>query len=222
VGGNRRAGSPGGLRKKSLSSSAPGPSWQGGPLRLEQRGHSFLPSGSESASQPTHGAPRPLPPTKMLSFREMGTPSLAWERRAVSSPLPHPPTPLARRSSVSRLASWLPPPLVPQAAARWRRSRRSAQGSPVNVRDLVQASCTCCFSHLGHFPRYHVVPPSFRPLLKCHLRGAVPDHCSHFLLVFYNRLDICSVVRAGPKAWWAPSPVFPPKTLVAFGSEAHK
>lgn len=75
--------SPDGLHKRSLSSSAQGPSWLGVQLHLDRR-HTPL-SNSDLGDKllalgDPHTLPTPgsLPPTKTLSPMEMGTPSLAW------------------------------------------------------------------------------------------------------------------------------------------------
>lgn len=92
--------SPDGLHKRSLSSSAQGPSWLGVQLHLgdtrphvHQRPWGQKPLGlGDPHTLPTPGS---LPPTYTLSPMEMGTPSLAWEGKGDKITGSKEPTPMS-------------------------------------------------------------------------------------------------------------------------------
>lgn len=79
--GGRVGVSPGGLRRRSPSSSALGPSWLGVQPHLEHVEDTAWSPPAAWGPGATHcPQPRPLPPTKTLSPIEMGIPPLAWGR----------------------------------------------------------------------------------------------------------------------------------------------
>lgn len=79
--GGRVGVSPGGLRRRSPSFSALGPSWLGVQPHLEHvEDTAWSPPAAWGPGAPHCPQPRPLPPTKTLSPIEMGIPPLAWGR----------------------------------------------------------------------------------------------------------------------------------------------